>query len=159
MNDDAEVAVILIEPADTDLFVFVEFVLVERLTPNVDIGEVQGNRDRPRMAHRANNPASRKSFVALDADLSDLDLWSFINVEDELHGVRCRDSLESRPHYGELAPMLGKQLLDHGFGALDFRRIELTFDGQPDFLVLERVENVRLADGLVSLVLDAANNR
>src|ERR1700684_683372 len=42
---------------------------------------------------------------------------------------------------------------------LDFCRIELAFDGKPDFLVLECVENVRLTDGLVSFVLDAANNR
>ena len=58
VNDDPEVSVILIESADSDFFVFVEFVLIEGLAPNVDIGEVQGNRNRPRMPHRANNPAS-----------------------------------------------------------------------------------------------------
>ena len=55
--------------------------------------------------------------------------------------------------------MLGEQLLNHCFGVLDFCGIELAFDGKPDFLVLERVKNVRLADGLVSFVLDAANDR
>ena len=62
-------------------------------------------------------------------------------------------------HGGELVPMFGQQSLDHHFGAYDYGGIELAFDRQADFLVLEGVKDVRFRNGFVSLVLDTPNDR
>src|SRR5215472_8253207 len=98
-------------------------------------------------------------MVPDDRDRSHLDFRAFINVEEELDRVRGRNSLVSRFDRCELAPMLGQQLLDDHFGALDFGGVELTFHAEADFFFLECVQDVRFGDRFVSLVLDAADDR
>src|SRR5271163_3809885 len=58
-----------------------------------------------------------------------------------------------------VAAMLGQQTFDYHFRALDFCGIELTLHRKPDLLVLERVQDVRFGDRLISLVLNSANDR
>ena len=55
--------------------------------------------------------------------------------------------------------VLGFEFLDHDFGFLDLCGIKLALDRQAHFVILERVENVRFADGLITVVLDPANDR
>ena len=66
-------------------------------------------------------------LVAHDRDRPHLHLRPFIDIENQLHGVRRRDAFVGGLHRGELPAVLGEQLLDHHFGALDFRGIELAF--------------------------------
>ena len=107
-----------------------------------------------RMIRRA-----EKALIAHDRDGSHLHLRPFVDVEDQLHRVGRRDAFVGRLHRGELVPVRGQQALEHHFGARDFRGIELAFDRKPDFLVLECVENVRLGNRFVSLVLDPPDDR
>ena len=55
--------------------------------------------------------------------------------------------------------MRGQQAFEHDFSALDFCRVELAFHGEPDLLLLERIQNVGFRDGLVALVFDPADDR
>ena len=91
--------------------------------------------------------------------VADFHLRPFVDIEDELHGVRGRDPLVGRLHRGELPAVLREQFLDHHLGALDFRGIELAFDREPDLFVLERIQDVRFGDRFIALVLDAPDDR
>ena len=65
----------------------------------------------PRIAHGADDLAAGKCGVARDDDLADLHLGAFIDVERELYGVRAGESFVGGLDGGELAAMLGQQLL------------------------------------------------
>ena len=101
---------------------------------------------------------AENALFPYDRDRSHFHFRPFINIEDQFHGVGGGDALVGRLYRGELVPVRGQQAFDHHFGARDFRGIELAFDRKPDFLFLERIENVRLGNRFVSLVFDAADD-
>ena len=99
-----------------------------------------------RMIRRLEN-----AVLPVNDDLADLHFGAFVDVESKLHRVCAGDSFIGGLDGGELAAMLGKQLLQDDFGFLDPCGIELAFDRQADFAVLEPVQDVGFGDGLVAL--------
>src|SRR5579862_4103730 len=63
VDDDAEVAVVLIQAANTDFDVFDQFVVVVGLGHHVDFGDVQRNRVRSVVAHGANDLAIAERLI------------------------------------------------------------------------------------------------
>jgi len=80
------------------------------------------------MAHGANDSAGGEGGIPRDHDLADLHLGTLVDVKNEFHRVGARNPLIGGLHHGELAAVLGQQLLQDDFGFLDFRGIELAFD-------------------------------
>src|SRR5438128_5927502 len=54
--------------------------------------------------------------------------------------------------------MLAEELFQDDLSFLDPRRIELAFNRQADFALLEAVQDVRLRNGMGAVVTDAAND-
>ena len=157
-DDDLEVAVVLIEAADTDFEIFGELFGIVRLAQDGDVPEIKRNRVRAIVAHRADELAIAESVIAGEADVADFDFRAFLNLEDEDNGVAGGDALVLRRDGGELAAVLAKEFLEDDFGFLDARRIEAAFDGEADFALFEAIENVGFRDGVDAVVADAAND-
>ena len=104
-----EISVVLIETADADFQIFVQFWTVEGLRHNVNRSQkTERNRDGTRIAHGANDAAARKRRVARDRNLADFYFGAFVDIEGELHGIRAGDAFVGRLHDGELPAMLGQ---------------------------------------------------
>src|ERR1035441_849514 len=86
------------------------------------------------------------------------DLGPLLNDESDADGGG-RDG----PHFGadggELASMLGEQLLEDNFGLLDLRGFVLILNREPDFALLEAVEHVAGGNGIQAGVVDLADGR
>ena len=54
---------------------------------------------------------------------------AFVDIENQLYGVGGSDFFVSGLHHGELAAMLGEQLLKNHLSVLDDRGIEAALDG------------------------------
>ena len=159
VHHDFEIAVVLIQAPDADFQVLIELRPVERLAHHRNVSDTERNPVRPVVPHRADDFPARKRLVPYHGDASDFHLRAFINIEDQFDGVGGGDALVRGLYRGELAAVRGQQAFEHDFSALDFRRIELAFHGEPDFLLLERVQNVGFRDRLVALVFDPADDR
>ncbi len=96
--------------------------------------------------------------VSRDHNFADLHLGSFVDVERKRYGVRARQSFVGGLDGGELAAVLGQQLLNNHFRLLDFCRIELAFNREADLAVLEPVQDVGFGDRFVALVFDAPDD-
>ena len=112
----------------------------------------------PGVAHGADNFAGGKRRVSRDDNFADLHLGAFIDVERELYGVRAGEPFKGGLDGGELAAVLGEQLFQNDFRFLDFRGIELAFNREADFAVLEPVQDVGFGDRFVALVFDAPDD-
>ena len=115
-----------------------------------------GNADGLEVLHRAAQVERADVPVALELDVAHLHHWAFLDVEVHLDRGR-RNGLDLGFDGGELVPMLGQKLLDHGFGVLDLGGIVLAVDGKADFLLLEAVEHVGHRHAVQALVVDVAN--
>src|SRR5580704_11661286 len=124
MDDDTKIAVVLIKPANPDFQIFIEFVAIEGLAPYIDVGDFERNGNRARVMHRANEFSRREGFVAFELDLADFYFRAFVDVENELYGVGGGDFFVGGFYDGELAAVLGEQLLQDDLSVLDDRGIE-----------------------------------
>ncbi len=95
-DDDLEIAVVLIEAADADFQIFVEFFAVVGLRENGDFGDVQRNRVRTVVLHGANELAFAEGMIAGELNVADLDLGAFFDLEDQDDGVAGGDALVLR---------------------------------------------------------------
>jgi hypothetical protein len=96
--------------------------------------------------------------IAREGNQADLDLWAFVNGENEFHGITGRNFFVGRFYHRELMAVLGLELPDGHFGLLNLRRIELTLNGEAYLAIFETIEDVRFRYGLNAVVLDAADD-
>ncbi len=97
-------------------------------------------------------------MIALEGDHSDLDLGPLVHREDEFDGVGRGNFLVGGLDHGELMAVQGLQFLDYGFRLLDLGGVELALDREAHFVILESIENIGFADGLIAVVLDPADD-
>ena len=112
VDNHTEESMVLVEAANPDFQVLIEFVAIESFIPDIDIGDLQRNRDRTRVTHRTDQLSRGEGVVALELDFADLHLGSFIDVEDQLYRVGGGNLFVSGLYHGELAPVLGEQFLE-----------------------------------------------
>ena len=152
-----EIAVVAIEAANANFQILAQFFTVVGLREHRDIPEVQRNRIRPVVAHGADQLAVAEGVVSCELNFPDLDLRAFLDLKNQNDGVAGSDALVLWGDFRELAAVLAQQFLQHDFGFLDFRGIELAFDAQTDLAFLESVQNVRFGNGVNTIVADATD--
>src|SRR5712675_1838491 len=103
-----EIAIILIQPADTDFEVFVELFAIVGFGENGNVPKIKGNRVRAIMAHGANELAIAESVIAGKFDLANLYLGPFFHFENQDDRVAGGNALVLRRDFGKLAPMLAE---------------------------------------------------
>src|SRR5262249_31542563 len=143
-NEHAEIAVVLIQAAYTYFQVFGQFVAIIGLRHHGNKRDVQGDAVRTIVAHRSNELAIAEGMIAGEFNLADFDLRPFINLENQNYRIARSNPLVLRRDFGELSSVLAKQFLNDNFGFFDSGRIELAFDGQPNFAFLKAIQNVGL---------------
>src|SRR6267143_1945817 len=143
----------------TDPQILVQFLAIVGLRKHRDIPEIKGNRIRPVMSHRPDELAVAERVIPLELDLPDFYLGPFLDLENQNHRVARSNPFILGRHLRKLPPMFSEQFLQYHFRLLDPRRIKLAFDAEPDFALLEPVQNVRFGDGVNSFIPDAANLR
>ncbi len=87
-----EIPVVLIDPADPDFHVLVQFGPVEGLGKDrnkVRRHRPERNGDGPRVAHGADNLAGGERRIPGDENFADFHLGAFINIEGQLYSVRA----------------------------------------------------------------------
>src|SRR5437899_3974743 len=154
-----EVTVVTIEAANADFQVLAQLFAVVGLGEHRNVPEIKRDRVGTIVAHGANQLAVAESVVSLEFDFADLDFRAFLDLENENDGVAGSDALVLRSDFRELPAVLGQQFLQHDFRFLDFGGIELAFDAQTDFALLEAGEDVRFGNGVDAVVADAADLR
>src|SRR5258706_7774409 len=154
-----EVAIILIQTADTDFEVFVELFAIVGFGENGNVPEIKGNRVRAIMAHGANELAIAESVIAGQFDLANFYLGPFFHFENQNDRVAGGNALVLRRDFGKLAPMLAEQFLQDNFGLLDACGIKLAFHGEADLALFEAIENVGFRNGMDIVVANAADDR
>ena len=159
VHHNLEKAVILVQAPDAHFEILIQLRLIERLAHHRNVSDAERNAVRPVILHRADDFPGRECLVSHHRDRPDFHLRAFVNIEDQLHGVRCGDALIGGFYGRELVAVRRQQALDYDFGALDLRRVELTFHAEPDFLFLKGIEDVGLRDRFVPLVFDPADDR
>src|ERR1700730_649852 len=111
------------------------------------------------MPHRPEQLTVAERVIPGEYNLAYLDLWAFIDFENQNHRVARRNLFKLRGHACELVAVFAEQILQHHFGLLDARGVELAFYRQSDFLFLEPVQNIRFRNGVDSVVTDAPDHR
>ncbi len=142
VHDDFEIAIVLIEAADADFEIFVQFFAVVRFRKDRNVPEIERNGVRAVVAHGANELAIAEGVIAGELDAPDLHLGPFLDFKDQDDGVAGGDALVLRRNFCELPAMFAEQLLEHDFGFFNARGVKLTFHGEADLALLEAVENV-----------------
>src|SRR5438132_10455933 len=104
-----EVTVVAIEAANTDFQILAQFFPVVSLREHGDIHEVERNRVRAVVAHGADQLAVAESVISGELDFADLDLGTFLDLENENDGVAGSDALVLRSDFGKLAAVLAEQ--------------------------------------------------
>ncbi len=155
----AEITVILIEAADADFEVFVQLVAVIRLGHHGNECEVERDAVGPIVAHGTSQFAIAEGMIAGEFDLADFDLGAFLNFENQDDGVARCNAFILRGDFCKLVAVFPEQFAQHYFRFLDFRRIELTLNREPDLPFLEAVENVGFRHGVDPVIADAADHR
>src|SRR5712675_989021 len=103
-----EVAIILIQTADTDFEVFVELFAIVGFGENGNVPKIKGNRVRAIMAHGANELAIAESVIAGKFDLAHLYLGPFFHFENQDDSVAGGDALVLRRDFSKLASVLAE---------------------------------------------------
>src|SRR5437879_3260161 len=98
-------------------------------------------------------------MISREFDFADLDLGAFVDFEHQDDGVARSDALIFRGDLRELPAVFTEKLFQHHFSLLDFRGIELAFDGEADLALFEAVKNVRLGNRVVSVVFNTSDHR
>ena len=111
------------------------------------------NADWPQVLHGGSENALLDVLVPLELDLADLDLRSFFDHEGDTDGGR-RDLTHFGFDRGELASVLGKQILDGNFRFLYACGVILTLNDEADLVLLEAVEHVAIGDRTQAKVVD-----
>src|SRR5208283_2904448 len=150
-----EIAAVLEFGADT-FGILVEFGGVVGLGENVFEEDGVRNPDWPEVLHGRAQGAVIDVLIAAEADLTDPDLGAFLDDKRDAHG-RGRNRPDFGTDGGKLAPVLGKQRLDHHFGPFDPGGIVLALDREAHFAILEAVEDVAGGDRTQAGVIDLAD--
>src|SRR5579871_5664045 len=151
-----KVAVVLIELLDA-LLVFLKLGRIEALRKQVLEENRIRNADGAQVLHGPSDYGSAELIVPFESDVADLDLGTFVDLEDDLKR-RGRHLMDVGLDSGELAAALRQVLLQHIPGALHLVRIVLRFDAQSHAAFLEPVENFRHSDRLHAVVLDGPHD-
>ncbi len=114
---------------------------------------------RPVVVHGANQFAVAERVISREFYFPDLYLRSFVYFKHQDHGVAGSDSFVLRRHRRELPAMFAEQFLQHHFRFLDACGIELAFHREPDFFLLESIQNVRFGDGVDAVVANSPDHR
>ncbi len=157
VNGSLEVAALLVGVAD-HFHVFAELGGVVGAREKVFQEDGVGDADGPRVAHGVAQRARLHVLVVLELDAAHLHLGAFLNHEGDGNGSR-RNLPNLGADGGELAAVLGQQVLDHNLGALDAGWIVLAFLGKRDLAFLESVQHVGLRNRVQAEVLDLADGR
>ena len=123
-----EVAIVLIQAANSDFNVFDQFVVIVGLRHHVYFREVQRNLIGPVVLHRPDQFPAAERVVPCELNFADFDLRAFIYLEDQDHCVARGDAFVFRRHGRKLPPVLAQQFLQDHFRFLDSRGIELAFN-------------------------------
>ncbi len=99
------------------------------------------NADRLQVLHGRPQSAAIDVLVALEFDLADFDLRTFLDHKGHATAAGGMGRYFGADG-GELAAVLGQQFLERDFGLLDLGGIVLAFRTEADFALLEAVENV-----------------
>src|SRR6202044_2717494 len=105
-DDDAEIAIVLVQAANADFEVFVKFFAIVGLGQNRDVPEIERNSVGTIVFHGADEFAVAESVVADKLDPADFNFGAFVNFEDEDDGVAGGDAFVLRSDFGELAAVL-----------------------------------------------------
>ena len=107
----------------------------------------------PGKAHRMTQFAAGHVVIAFKLDPAYLNFWPLADHERQVNRSR-----RQRPHLTsnrcELVAMLSFERLDRNFRLLDFGGVVLRFGRQPDFVLLETVENIALGNGIYPRVIN-----
>src|SRR5207248_1340112 len=128
----------------------------------VSAGEEVLKKDRVRDAdglqvlHGRAQLAGLQLVSAFEPDLAHLYARAFLDVEHDADG-RGRNGMHLSADGGELASVLREDLLELDLRLLDLGGIVLIFDRETDFVFLEAVKHVTLADGVQPEVFDGPN--
>src|SRR5689334_22738780 len=112
--------------------------------------------DRLQVLHRRAKLPAGNFLVAVEPDVADFDLRSFLNNEVDAN-CRWRNFVNLSADGCELTTMFSKQVLQDDFGVLDLGRIVLALLRKADLLFLKAVEDVAICDRIQTDVLDLAN--
>src|SRR6266436_1138701 len=159
LHDNFEVAIVLVQAADANFEIFVEFFAVVRFGEEGNVPEVEGNGVGAIVSHGADELAIAERVIAGEFNLADLYLGTFVDFENEDDRVAGGDALVLRRDFGKLAAVLAQQFLQDDFRFLDARGVELAFDSEADLALFKTIENVRLGNGMNVVVANAANDR
>ena len=151
-----EIPVVHVELADA-LHILIQLGGIIGAGPEALEEDGVGDADGLGVLHRADDGATGELLVADDLDFADLDFDAFVDLEDNLHRGG-RDLADLRRNGGELAAVFGLELLEHLDRARHAALFELLLDGESDVALLETVENIGDAHGLIALVLDGADH-
>ncbi len=151
-----EVAVLLVEDLHT---AFVFFQLAGIVGFSEQILKQDGIRDADGMHvfHRPDDVAIAKYGVPGDIDVAYFYFGTFGDFERDFERRRG-NAAYLRVHAGREVTVFGQQLDDHVLGALNFIGIVLRLDHQADLPILEPVQDVGDANGLVAFVFNGAHH-
>ena len=154
---DLEVALLAVRGAHA-LHVFIQLGRVKCAREQVLKNDGVRNADGLGVLHGRAQRAAVDALVALKADLADLNRRTFLDDERDRNARRW-NRLDFGADGSELVAVLGQQLLQHDFLALDAGRVVLALHRDADLGLLVALQHVRLRDRVQALVVDLADGR